>query len=480
MPTTVEDTRSQPNWLGLLNWIAIIAIFLLVSRWAREEDLTWLAFLATGGVLTLLALFRWPYGALALLIVASVTPRFFVEVLGWKIRPEHIVTLIVSSLLGVWLLGSDRKPRLDKLDYWVVLFVVINYVSSAFVSSSPSETLKWALLANLAVLPYFVIRFLVRDMRSLRKAFVIFLLVGFLESAYGILCYVSNHVFGTATGMEVYAYYGRVAAPYGSMFEPNLFGACAACTAICFLALYLLQQRRRPIHLVCFGISSIAVLLSFSRAALFALAVLAAWVFWKAYGSKHAPGTNRRFLFGFSMIVLVAAVGISGVLKERLDSLFANGLADETAITRFIMVEEALQELPKHPLLGSGTASLQLSFDWSSYVPLWAGNSVWIGNVTVRILHDTGVTGFAIFLGFAISLWRAVRRELLQQTSQASILIALSAGALLYAITFQATDGTTLAFSWVHLGLLASAAIILKRAVPTLSPAPERSDPATT
>jgi O-antigen ligase len=458
-----------------------MAFIVLACRLAREEDLAWVGFLAGAGVLSLLALVRWPYGALSLLIAASVMPRYFIEVLGWKARPEHFVTVIVSSLVGVWLVWSKRKVRFDKLDYWVMSFVAVNYISSAFVSSSPFDTLKWALLANLGVLPYFVIRFLVHDLRSLRKAFGIFLLVGFLESAYGILCYLANHTFGTSTGMELYAYYDRVAAPYGSMFEPNLFGAYAACTAVCFLVLYLGQQRRRLIHLVCFSVASIAVLLSFSRAALLALAVLVAWVFWKAYRSKHAPGANgRRFVVGFAVIVLIAAVGIGGVLRERLDSLFTNGLQDETAITRFLMVEEALQELPNHPLLGSGTASLQLSFDWSKYVPSWTGNGVWIGNVTVRILHDTGVIGFAIFLGFVISLWRAIRRELLQDKGDASItLIALSAGALLYAITFQATDGTTLAFCWVHLGLLSSAAIIVKRAVPTLNSA-INGTPATT
>ena len=35
--------------------------------------------------------------------------------------------------------------------------------------------------------------------------------------------------------------------------------------------------------------------------------------------------------------------------------------------------------------------------------------------------------------------------------------MALSAGLLLYAITFQATEATILAFTWVHLGLLAAA-----------------------
>jgi hypothetical protein len=49
-----------------------------------------------------------------------------------------------------------------------------------------------------------------------------------------------------------------------------------------------------------------------------------------------------------------------------------------------------------------------------------------------------------------------------------AILLGLWAGALIYFITFQATDGTILAFSWIHFGLLASAATLSPA---TLSPA---------
>ena len=132
----------------------------------------------------------------------SVMPRFFVELFGWKARPEHFAVVIVSLAVCIWLLRSNRKIRLETPDYWVLAYVAMNYVSSAFGSSSPSETLRWALLNNLAVLPYFLIRLLVRDTETFRKAFRIFLAIGIAESAYGILCYVSHHAFGTTAGME--------------------------------------------------------------------------------------------------------------------------------------------------------------------------------------------------------------------------------------------------------------------------------------
>ena len=157
----------------------------------------------------LLTVTRWPYGALLVLIGMSAMPRFFVEIFGWNARPEHFAVAIVSVAVGLWLLRHKREMRLEKLDYWVVAYVVINYASSAFGSSVPSATLRWALMNNLAILPYFLIRLLIRDLETLGRAFRILLSVGIAESAYGILCYVSHHVLGTVAGMDTGYVSGR-------------------------------------------------------------------------------------------------------------------------------------------------------------------------------------------------------------------------------------------------------------------------------
>jgi len=158
---------------------------------------------------------------------------------------------------------------------------------------------------------------------------------------------------------------------------------------------------------------------------------------------------------------LIMAASMGGVLQERIVNVFQQGLAEETTITRFLTIMESLQDVPNHLLLGSGTASLQLSFDWVKYVPQWADIPTWVGNVGVRILHDTGLLGLTAFLGFLVSLWLKTRRGLRGRNSQVPMLVGLSAGALLYGISFQLTDGTILAFCWVHLGLLASAATLM-------------------
>jgi len=419
----------------------------------------WSAALVGMAAVLVLTVTRWPYGALLVLIGASAMPRFFVEIFGWHARPEHFAVAIVSLAVGVWLLRHKREMRLEKLDYWVVAYVVINYASSAFGSSLPSATLRWALMNNLAILPYFLIRLLVRDLETLGRAFRILLGVGIAESAYGVLCCASHQVLGTVAGMDIGAYRADIAVPHGSLYEPNLFGAYTACCAVLFLALYLYEGQHRFGCLVCFLVALLATVLSFSRGALLAFVVALGWVIWGAHPLKKARRNKlSTFILVFGLILVMAASVTGGGLLERFGNLFQKGIGDENTMSRLVMMQAALQEVPQHPLLGSGTNSLGLSFNSRG----GAGQGAWVSNVTLRILHDTGILGLTVFVGFLNSLWRRIRRRLRGWNSQVPMLIALSAGALLYGISFQATDATILAFCWVHLGLLASAAIFMK------------------
>jgi O-antigen ligase len=93
-------------------------------------------------------------------------------------------------------------------------------------------------------------------------------------------------------------------------------------------------------------------------------------------------------------------------------------------------------------------------------MPQWAGEKTWIGNAPLRIVHDTGLIGLSVMVGFFVTVWRKVRKINRAQGTYDAMLLGLLAGILLYSISFQSTDGTILAFFWVHLGLLASTTIL--------------------
>jgi O-Antigen ligase len=464
----MSDILVTSSWESkLAKWAKVFVMTtaaVVVCRVAWEESVSWFGWVVVGAAVLALTVMRWPYGALFVLISAAAMPRMAVGLFGWNARPEHFAAAIVGSCAGVRILYAQRRRYLYKLDYWILAYVLINYLSSAFGSPEPSTTLRWALQNNLAVLPYFLIRLLISNRRTLVKGFDILLSVGLAEVTLGLLCAASHSLFGTSVGVEL-GYLGNIAAPFGTMYEPNLFGAYSGCIAVLFLAQHLMGGQRRAVYLIGFLLSSLGTLFSFSRAAVLALVISVGWVFWKSRrdGTK-SPSRVVILALGLILILVITATTVGGVLQERLGGFYYEGLTESAALSRVLVIQQAMQEVPDHLLLGQGTASFNLSFDWASYIPEWSSEKTWIPNAPLRILHDTGLLGLCIFGGFLVSLWWQVRRSLSESfttSREVATLVGLSAGVLLYVMSFQLTDGTTLAFCWVHLGFLAAAATLI-------------------
>ena len=89
------------------------------------------------------------------------SPNFTVQsaVIGKRAKLQQ--RGVVSGAVCFWLYFKKPAVRLHSLDYWIVAFVLINFVSSAVGSSAPGLTLRWALQNSLAVIPYFLVRLLI-------------------------------------------------------------------------------------------------------------------------------------------------------------------------------------------------------------------------------------------------------------------------------------------------------------------------------
>lgn len=462
MPQTIPLSGFNSHVVRYVDLVATVVAIFIVARLAWQEDLSWAAAFIVCVFVIALTVVRWPYGILTLLIGASAMPVFYVGVGGWNARPEHFAVFFGVVAVSVWHIAAKKRPQLNRLDYCILFFIGSNFLSSSLGSSDPGQTLKWALQNCLAVLFYFLIRVLVTDARLLDRAVKIFLTVAVVEAVYGTFCFLSHQIFDTTFGVTVGQYLNDVAAPFGTMFEPNLYGAYAASASVIFFALYLFAGHRIR-DLVCFLITAIASFLSFSRASLVALLLTGAFLFWKSH--RQTRGNSLRKLLTVGLILLLILILFSGplgkIVRERFDNLVSQGLTEETTISRVIVLEEAVQEIPGHLLIGRGTASFNLTFDWAKYIPAWASEKTWIGNAPLRILHDTGLVGLSSFIAFFVVAWLRVRHAVKVPSPQNCVIIALWAGLMVYAISFQSTDGTILAFTWVQLGLLASAATVL-------------------
>jgi O-antigen ligase len=406
---------------------------------------------------------RWPYGALLILSIASVMPCVKVDIGGWNARPEHCAALLV---LGVFLFRSlfrslfraVPKISLTAPDYWVAAYVLWNYVSSAIMSPDPRMTLRWALLTNFVVLPYFLIHIFIVDRRTLDWAFKAFLGIGIAECTYALICYICRQLAGTSFGVEVGQYGAGLEGVYGTQYEPNILGSYSACLAVMLLVLFFLKPRRGTNWLAGGIIIVLASLLvSLSRAAFlsFALTTLILLLF----GIRSGRVRARKLLpITLGIAVFIAPVALT--TGKHLVARFANLSGDEVqndseTMERLISWTVALQDIWQHPIVGNGTASFQLLTD-AKKVPM-LGDRPWVANSVIRIVHDTGIIGLLLFFGMIFSLGRRTKTVIAGSAPERAMVIALLGGCLVYAIAFMAAEGTMLSFFWVHMGLLSSA-----------------------
>jgi len=445
-----SSTASIPNPTPLLFLITATALLL----WPDASGTT--ALLVGAAITVPIVVFWMSYsaiGAMIALVIGSAAPRLYVEIGGLKARPEHVICGILC--VSILFLRKKRSQPIRWIwpDYLLMAYAVLNLFSSLFMSIEPRQTIKWALQQVLVILAYFFLRVLVKDRAALRKALMALLAVGAATVTYGIICFYSNLLFKTEFGMTI-GQYGDTPAPYGLQYEANLLGSYSGALAVMMLVIYLYDHRRR--FLVGFAVALSGMAISLSRGALGAtfIGLTAVAVF-----SLKKKLLTRQLLAGIAKAtfcaLLVVLPAVAPQYIERFNTMdIGEPAVDPNTLTRIVQVTSAFDEITKHPFMGGGTSSFQLAFDWQSLGEDWEEQG-WIGNTEMRVLHDTGIVGLVIFAAFLVSLYRRSRKALKIESNPE--LVALLASALVYCVSFQATEGTLLAFSWVHLGLIGCA-----------------------
>jgi hypothetical protein len=395
-----------------------------------------------------------PMAAIAALVIASAVPRLFVEVMGMKAHPEHIVSGAMILVAPFLWKKRERKVQWITADYWVIAYLVLIFFSSIFMSIDPGQTSKWAFEQMLAILFYFWLRLLIVDKERFRWAFRFLLAAGSVACAYAIISFYSNLLFGSTFGVDL-EQYGDMPATYGLQYEPNILGAYGAALAVMMLVMYLRERHKKYlIGYAFFGLASMAI--SLSRAALIATAVTLVLA---GFFALRRGWLTQRVILSVAIATMAATIIVLPVVLQHYTERFStvdvtDFSADPNTLTRAVQTVSAFDEVAKHPIFGGGVASFQLAFDWQSMGIGWEDQG-WIGNTELRVLHDTGITGLAAFLVFLFTLIHAARKLLKRELSTEVEALLLSC--FVYVITFQATEGTLLAFPWIQLGLIGSA-----------------------
>lgn len=411
----------------------------------------------------------WPFSAVAVLVVAPLLTHYRIDVASVSVRPEHVAVLVIALLGGIQVFMQRGRLRWPASVWLALAWWAVNMVAGAFFSPLPSSGLQNGLRIGASVLVFVLMVNLIPDRRQWWWAVWLFLAMGVAEAAFGVLAR-ALYPAGVNLGVQV-AWNFTEPIPYGTFEEGNLFGSHVASWALLLLMLIMAGRavswsaRRKVVLLLGLLVLLLGLYLSLSRAA-WLMFVAGAALIWVFHRRDRWHQSNRLLLVAAAVpfvVLLTLEVAphlpSSWPFAERLQS-FLSLESDATFSARLSDWSLALNDWRRQPLTGWGPGSF---FDLHGVL---RSNPAWISNLSVRLLHETGVLGIVSFTGFVAALLlpalEVVRRQV-RMEDRSALLGLIIAYFVLLLIAYQSTDGIWLAASWVNAGLIASGTYVLRQ-----------------
>lgn len=236
-------------------------------------------------------------------------------------------------------------------------------------------------------------------------------LILWIHSIVGILVVLLFWGFGYSISLiELIDHSGRLKL---LAVEPNLQGSTTGFLIFVILSRY--RNNYKDFLLV--GIASLALLSSLSKGPIFAFVVSAvAYGILRAMAARSGRGISRAVLLpGWLLIMSVSTIGLVTHLTSFASDFYSNSLERTDSIeARSIVMRIAIERFWQSPVFGRGPGDFRFQ-DISILKEVGATNTgnLWIPQMLVNILHDSGILGLAIYvivvvLVIAVSLRRIV------------------------------------------------------------------------
>ncbi len=289
---------------------------------------------------------------------------------GFKLVPAHLLTIVF------------------------ILFTVFSFVAGLANAAPTTSVLRKFVELILSIIVSILLVDVARDVKTLRRILLVFIVVGAAQAAVGLFLYVLN----AETAERLLNALGRFGYPAGGVIryvnddpslaeraigtwvDPNAYGGfllmVGALTAAQIPAQFPLTGRRW-IAFVLFGLIGLTLFLTQSRGAAVALAVAVLFI-----------AVMRYRWLAVMMAVVAALIILLPVTRDYIDR-FVQGVSGEDISTqmRFGEIKDALILVGRYPLIGVG-------FTGTPDRDIYLGVSM----LYLKVANSTGLVGLSLFL----------------------------------------------------------------------------------
>ncbi len=438
---------------------------------------------------------------LLVLLLAVGMNRYRVDAVPLRPQLEHFALVLAFAALALMLFQKKARLAFDKSDALLAAYLFLALISSLVFPAEPRESVQYWARMVLAVVVYFVTRWLLQDnlarVRLILKALLVF---GVGEAWFGIVGWFL-YPFGINLGVDQYPL--GIRGPggilcnfsltmYGTLWEPNVFGSTLMMVGLFGATLFVSNSfvRWRNYLGSALLIILIALGLNASRGVLLTLAFGLVLVLVFAGGMAFTQKLKWAALA--AGIVLVVAVASQELAHDLMQLPTAPGLAarapcakwiaegmprgtqagdpeidpatgpeseieivnrvleGQTVASRLVSYRNAWKDFLQRPWLGLGANSFGQKYTTTAHTPGW------ISNLTLMSLHDTGILGtiilFAWFIWFALTCWRGLRNS--SASTLRTMLFGLGIGLVGLFVAYQVTTMLWFGLIWYWAAVL--------------------------
>ena len=315
---------------------------------------------------------------------------------------EHIKVLIFLTLavLSAFLLAfSLRNLRWTKIKIAAVIFLIILSITSVL-GIHPLESLTGKPPYFQGLILYWMLFMFFLVISEINIKWQFFKMVIMVSSLLVSVFAISDFIFLNFLNIQIPNYAGRVVSTFG---QPNLY------SGFLLLSLPLIFEKKRLSYLAVF-IISLAIILSFSKAAIALLAGFGLWFLVRQFKQK---GLAIYLLVVFSINLLVFSLeNSSGMIWNEIIRPLSIGKTDTQTVEKRAHILPVMFELySKSPVLGSGIDSINTLYAkknaaFSPETIVYSAVDFNLKNLTIDRSHSyfldilifSGVLGFLSYL----------------------------------------------------------------------------------
>lgn len=447
--------------------------------------------------------------ALLVLFLGVVTNRYRFESLPFRPHTEHFALLLALIVLGWLVLQKRARLRLQLSDLLLVVYLGVALVSAFLFPPEPRESLQYWARMFLSILVYFVARGLmsgaqIPSYRLILKALLVF---GVLEALFGI---VSWFLYPLGLNLGVDEYPLGIRGPggilcnfsltiYGTLWEPNVYGSTLMLVILLGAALFVSDEFatwRKPLG-IALALMVVAMGLNASRGAFLALFLGLGLIVLAARGMSL--GGRLKWAGAAALLLLAVNISTQQLSNVLMQLPSAPGLATrapcaewiaagmprgvqqgdpefdpatgpdsdlgavnrmleaQTLASRWVSYRQAWDDFSARPLFGNGPNSFGQKYTTTAHTPGW------ISNLVLMALHDTGIVGAVLLLGwFALLAWRVLRALIKPppapsdspRAALCTLVLGLGIGLLCLLVAYQVTTMLWFGLIWFLLAAL--------------------------